>query len=380
MTSVVLVQDVLDSAAKYGNDRVLVWDPAVFRDNKKNKKTFDCTWVPYKFKFADGKEARCLLKYFKVISSSGAKLPENKDGDVKNMLVAFRKVTYDEIAIGDLTPKKKDTDEEQKIEDEKMRVTIEEIVKSTNDFNDAMEIISNSFQKMCSEMKNAKSLGFSIRKDKKVKTNKDVHVYSIRQTHREDKDSEDPDAEPIKLESPLTRLKLMLDKNGKVAIESWDKSSNAFISRPNVYDSRKINKKGNTQSVLATVKVNGKSCPLDSTNAGTFITYRSIFGGMLDFPEIVISKFGFSQKNLFLDTYVKRNKSNLSESMFSDKDLEEFAGSEEDDEDEVEMVVDDLAPKLEKTKIGVNTEVSDIEDANSDGSDLEDGAEASDSE
>lgn len=385
MNTPITVQNVLDSAEKYGNDRVLVWDPAVFRDNRKNKKdpkAYDCTWIPYKFKFIDGKETKISLKYWKVISSSSAKLPDSKEDNVKYLNITFRKVTFEEIATGDFTPKKKDSAEEQEIEDNRMKKEVEEIVKCTNDFDTAIEIISASYNRICNEIKEAKSLGFSIRKDKKIKTNDDIHIYSIRQTHREDKESEDPDAEPIKLEFPLTRIKMTLDKYNNVANESWDSGSRSFISRPNVFDARKTAKAD--KDVIATIKVNNdKSVSLNSENAKLFITYRSVFGGNIEFPEIVCSKFGFSQKNYFGDTYIKRNKSRLTESMFSESDRKNFVGDvNSDSDDEVEMITDkivdkSLVSKMAGSKIGVNANISDIDDKSDVGSNLESGAEES---
>jgi type IV secretion system protein VirB11 len=55
---------------------------------------------------------------------------------------------------------------------------INEYINATNEFNDVLEIVNESYHKICSEIKKAKSLGFSIRKDKKVKHNK-IIVYFI---------------------------------------------------------------------------------------------------------------------------------------------------------------------------------------------------------
>mgnify|MGYP001616499939 CR=1 FL=1 len=157
----------------------------------------------------------------------------------------------------------------------------------------------------------------------------DINENSIIQTHRNDADNND--ADPIELEFPLTRIKLMVSKNGQIAVDTWDNASKAFKSKPNVFDARKMTAKNEYKPTLATVKVDGKSRPLDSDNAGTFISYRSVLGGQIEFPEIIISKVGFSLSNKFLDVFVRRNKSNLQEATFSKDDLKEMAGDEDED-------------------------------------------------
>jgi hypothetical protein len=373
MTTYVTIKDILESAKKHGNDAVLTWDPAVFRDNKKNNKNtkFDCTWIPFKFKFVNGNEVPLRVKFSKVLTASGAKLPSIEGETLKNMIIVFKTLTMEEIMIGDYAPKKMDSSAEQIIEDKKMNDSALLMQTATNEFNTAMEIIDKSYQNVCQQMKNAQSLGFTLRKDKKVKTNEDINVYSIRQCTREDK--ENPGSEDIKLKFPLTRLKLMLGKDGQVGVENWNSTSKSFDFSANVYDSRKMSVKNNYTPVLAAVKENNKSCALNSKNAGVFITYRSVVGGILEFQEIVVSKFGLSLANKFKELYVKRNKSTLTESAFSKEDFESMVDNDNDEsEDDVQMPT--IEEKFTKVKISAVEQVSDLED-NESGSDLEDDCE-----
>lgn len=370
----VLVKDIIESAEKYGDDNILTWSPDKFRDNKKNNKNskFDCTWVPFEFKYINGTKSPLRIKFMKVVTSSGAKLPQASDGEIKNMLIAFRKMTEEELLVGDYKPKTMDTQEEQDIEDNRMKAIVNDLLTATNDFNRALEIVDKSYQKICLEIKDAKSLDYTVRKNKvSHKTNKDIPVFPIRQTHREDKEDSN---KTIKLEMPLTRIKLLLNKSGQVGIEMWNSNSKGWDFRPNVYDSRKMNKK-NPVPVLATVKVNGKSCPLDKENASTFITYKSVIGGVVDFPEIVISKFGLSLANKFKDLYVKRNKSNLTESVFSQDDLKSMVDNNDNDsgsDSDVELITD----KVNDVSMQNNTNNNADDNSSlgdSDNSDLEDG-------
>lgn len=401
MTTYVTVKDILESAEKYGEDEVLTWDPTVFRDNKSINKTggktnsksgkYDCTWVPFKFKFKSGLESKLLLKFSRVVTSSGAKLPSTEGDNSKNMIIIFRVMSKEELLTGDYAPKKMSNDADQIEEDLKMKNNVDILYLATEEFNKALEIIDKSYQKICTDMKNNDTLKFSVRKDKNVK---DVNVYSIRQLTRENKDAPGKD---IKLEFPLSRIKLLLGKTGLVGLDTWNNLTKSFDFRPNVYDSRKISAKNNFEKVLASVKDNDRMCPLDSNNASVFITYKSVAGGVIDFKEIVVSKFGLSLANNFKDLYIKRNKSNLVTSAFSKDDLEAMdvmdANNDDDEEDVVMPVaVDEIAAmenkfasiKLGKNtgakdlenlfsgiKLGKNTEVSDLED-NIDNSDLED--------
>lgn len=102
---------------------------------------------------------------------------------------------------------------------------------------------------MCTELLQAKKLPFSVRKSKKKNApadNSDIEIFRIVQSTRADKDN--PGNE-IKLENPLVRIKLMLNKEGKVGIEMWNRDLNKKVFIPNVYNSRKKDTQGN--SVIA---------------------------------------------------------------------------------------------------------------------------------
>ncbi len=359
----VTINDILASIKKYGKENILTWNPADYRDNKQRNKTakFDCTWVPLKFKMENGKEVDLKkLKYMKVLTASAAKLPSASGEDaVKNMLIAFRKFTIEEIMVGDYAPKQKENEEEQLLENERATKEAHILKKNTDDFNDAMEAIDLSYQRVAEELKSCKQLGFTLNKDavkakqvrdvaKRAKKRADeiekdindsVTVYKIRQTSYEDPDSK----EEIELKFPLTRIKLMIStKDGRVGTESYNKDQGKYIFEPNVYDARKKNANG--LPVLAKVKVNGKSQPLDASTAGSFITYKSIIGGIIEINDIVISKFGISLSNRFKEMYVKRHKKSLTEPTFTAEEFKELQGSDDESDEEVEINKEDVEP------------------------------------
>lgn len=373
----VTVQDILNSIEKYGKDNILNKDDTSFRDNKqKNKQAkFDCTWDPYKLKLDNGKETDLKnFKFLKVVTSSAAKLPSSSSEEaVKNLLIAFREVTEEELLVaGDYAPKKMETEEEQIIENGRALKVVKELVQNTNQFCKALEAIDLSYKKLANELKTSKNLGYTLNKDtakaKQIKeqckkqkmkaseqeaaVNEAVTVYSIRQTSYEDPETK----EDVEIKYPLTRIKLMLAKDGRVGTELWSKDKGGFVFTPNVYNSRKLDANGNP--TLAKVKVNGRPFLLDANTAGSFITYRSIVSGIIDISEMVISKFGISLSNKFKALYVKRHKSSLSEPTFSPDEFKEMRGSDNEGSDDDVIVV--------KKEEDENEAGSDLEDNNDD--------------
>lgn len=371
MNRVIEVKDVLDSAAKFGKDNVLHWDPTKFRDNKSKNKTtkFDCTWVDIYFKHTNGEKVPLRVKFTKVLTASAAKISESveENAAVKNMLIAFREFKKEEILAGDYAPKEKQTEEEQKIENKKCEQNVESYCLSTKQFNDALEIIDLSYHKVCQELKDAANLGFKLRKASTFKKNDDVPVFSIRQTVRKDKENDD---EEVALQYPITRLKLLVNKDtGKVGIDMYNRDTRSFVFAPNVYDSRKMTEANKYKPVLAKVKEEGKLKDLDVKNAGSFITYKSLIGGIIEFPEIIVSKFGLSLSTKFRELYVRRYKKSEAESVFSNDDIKGLNDGCEENESDSDVELKSGQKNTDEIKeIGNDDDISDIDDKVSDDS------------
>ncbi len=355
------VQDIINSINKYGKDNILTMDKTVFRDNQANKnlkqgksskQAYDCTWIPFKLKLENGDEINLKnLKFTKVLTSSAAKLPHSTNEDsIKNMVISFKNVSEEEIlAAGDYAPKKMDDQFKQKAEDERALTRAKEYVANTRRFFEALEAIDLSYKKLTEELKKSDDLEFTLNKDsnsvKSVKEtfksaklskaqlelekNKLVNVYSIVQTSYENPETK----EEVEFENPLVRIKLMVSKDGQVGTDLWDSEKRMPTFTPNVYNARKLDKNGNP--VLAKVKVNGKLTLLTVNTVGSFITYRSLVSGIIDFSEIVVSKFGISLSNKFKVLYVKRHKGSMSEPAFSPSDFKEMRGSDNESDDDV---------------------------------------------
>ena len=352
-SKIVTVKDVLESAEEYGKDGVLVYDLDKVRDLRKirnDRKSNDCTWVPFKFKFVDGSESRLVLKFTQVVTASGSRLPTIiGEGGPKNMIIIFKEMSETEIAAGDNVPKEKSSPEEQAIENKRVEKLVNRLVESTNDFNHVLDIIDQSYRKLCSDLAIKKDVGFTIRKNSNFKTNKDVPVNSIVQRTRANEKNPD---EPISLDKPLTRIKLSLAPNGDLAIKTnYIKDLKKWEYKPNVYNTRKSTSKNDYASVLARVKDNGKLRILNKDNANAFITYNSVVDGTIVFKDISVSNFGFALSNEFGELYVKRNTKAGQYDPFTIEDRKAIAGDTDEDEDDVEVtngkVVDDISKDID---------------------------------
>jgi hypothetical protein len=362
---IIKIQDILSSIEKYGKDNILTTNFSVYRDNQQrnknasqNKKqgskqnSFDCTWLPFQFKTVSGKEVSLKsLKFNKVLTSSSAKMPHSTtEESAKNMLISFREVSEEELLTsGDYAPKKMGSEEEQIKENARAVLKAREYIENTRKLCLALEAIDASYKKCTDELKKATNIEFTINKDsnsvKQIKDNckkagltkdeleleknKVVTVYSIRQSSYEDKETK----EEVNLKYPLTRIKLMVSKEGQVGTELYDNDKGGYVFTPNVYNSRKLDRNGHP--TLAKVKINDKLCLLTIKTAGSFITYRSLVSGIIEFGEIVISKFGISLSNKFKVLYVKRHKASLLEPMFSPEEFKDMHGSDSESDEDV---------------------------------------------
>lgn len=347
------VQEALDSIEKFGYDNILTcflyeedWTKEKmgehkFRDNKKNKKKNDCTWVPLRFKHCDGSLRRVNLKINKVLTTSKAKMPAKVDPETAKYLhIAFKKLTLNEIRGGDFVPREMNDAKEQLKENERVENNINLYKKSTDDFNDVCLAIDASYKRIAEDLKTRKTreLGFKVKKGQG-----NVTIFSIVQTTILDQETE----EERELEQPIIRVRLTSGRNTrKIGTEVWNNDTKSWVFKPNVLDVRKMTKKTNFKPVLAKVRVGKKLKPLDLDNAGSFITYKSLIGGTIEFPEMVISTFGISLTAKFGHPLgVRRHKTKLSEPAFTVKDLEDLNDGELSDSDDEDAILEESEEK-----------------------------------
>jgi hypothetical protein len=336
MQKIVSLDDVLESAAKYGDDGVLQANLNTVRDLKtlNPKSKYDATYIPLEFKHITGTIPKFKIKFSEQLIASSAKAPQGSDseGIPKHLSLSFMKLTREEIEGGDYVPKTKDTPEDQKKESERLKINIDRYMENNVKFLKVLDIINSSYKNVCAGLeKQSKSLKFRIKKDR---NQKDITIFSIKQKTRLDKDTN----EDVNLKNPIYRLKIpVYKKDGRIGI--WSSYYNTF--KTIVFDARKMNKKNGYNPVPAKVKVSGKSRDLDVNNASSFITYKSLIGGHIQFECIVASKFGLSLNNGFYDLYVYRHKAKVAQSTMTAEDIMQMRGGDEsEDESDVELIED----------------------------------------
>ena len=357
MQNTISLDDVIASESKYGN--VLESDLKNVRDLKKlnPKSKYDTTYIPLLFKHVNGKTMKVKIKFIEQMIASGAKVPQGSDegGIAKYLNISFKKLQQEEIEGGDYVPKKKDSDEKQEKENKRIANNITRYMTYNDKFIKVLDIIDKSYKNVCDELKaSEKSLDFRLKKDRKQT---DIIVYSMKQTSRVDKDTN----EETLLEIPIHRLKIGVCKNeehkGKIGI--WSNWHKEF--KPTVFDARKMTKKNNYQPVPAKVKVAGKLRDLDVSNTSSFIVYKSLIGGTISFESIVASKFGLSLSNSFNELYVFRHKAKMVQQVIAKEDIISMRGGGDDEEDE-----DDSDVEIEDPRKGSDNEEDEYDEDDED--------------
>jgi hypothetical protein len=368
----VSIDDVLASHAQHPN-AVLSWSPTDFGDLKtKNKKAkFDVTWVNLKFKTAAGKKVPCRLKLVNQILSSGAKAPQTKaEDDISTFTVQFRTMLREDIEGGDYVARPRETEKEQEIENKRIIENVDEYLANNIKLIQVLDILNNSFVNVANEIIEAdkkKTLKFTVRKDRKKK---EITIFPLKQSNRYD----DEKREDIPLDSPIFRIKLpVYKKDGRIG--TWNSYKDQF--RPTVYDARKMTKKNGYKPVAAYVKKGTKKIELNRKNVTSFITYKSLISGTVNFESATISKAGISLGNKFYEMYIVRHKSNTAKETVTVNEIASMrAGIASDDEgsdvDEEDVKKESDGDHTDNDNEG--DQAAPDGDDTSDGEDLEDDA------
>jgi hypothetical protein len=362
MQSSITLDDVISSAKKYGENKVLTHDLKKVRDLKtlNPKSPYDTTYIPLLFRHINGKNMKVKIEFSEQLISSGAKKPQGneEEKDVpKYMSIAFSSMPRENIEGGDYVPKEKDDDKDQDKENKRLATNIDRYMENTSKFLRVLDIIDVSYKQVCEDLTNATDLKFKIKKDRKQT---DITIYSIKQSTRIDKDTDKDEV----LENPIYRIRIPVCKkdetDGKVGkIGIWSNYHKNF--KHTVFDARKMTKKTNYLAVplcsevdvdSSTVKklkkrkvkvysrlVDGKKQyytleELTVDNASSVITYKSLVGGTISFECITSSKFGLSMSANFYDLYVFRHKTREVQNNSKDVTLKLRGCVEDEDEDQ----------------------------------------------
>jgi hypothetical protein len=337
MQKSISLDDVLASHEKF--DCVLTYNIKKVNDLKtKNPKSqYDVTYIPMLFKHVNGSTASVKIKFSEQIIASSAKTPQGDDeGIPKHLSLSFIKMNKEDIEGGDYVPREMPDAVLQEKEDARMSSNIERYMSNNEKFLKVLDIIDSSYKTVCQELEEkADTFNFRIKKDR---NQKDITVFSIKQTNRVDRDTNKDEPLP----NPIYRLKIpVCKKDGRIGV--WSTYSEKF--RPNVFDARKMTKKNGYAQVPAKVKVDGKYEDLDVNNANTFIIYKSLVGGNISFECVVASKFGLSLNNSFYDLYVYKHKAKLSASSLTKEEIIQMRGGIDEDEDSEDSENEEVADR-----------------------------------
>jgi hypothetical protein len=368
MSGTITPEEIIKSAEKYGAENVLVIDPKEF---KNNKNSYDVTWFKsIKFKTPSGNEVKFYnLKFTQVLSASSAKAPIKAGNDYKNLYVCFKNISQSAdqfIETAGLTAKKKKTPEKQKKANKEAEEHTKQLIKNTNEFCKALDILNTSYEYNCEKLKTDPEVGGLLNKDnnkvkqikqsknfksldseeKLQKLNEDVIINSFKQKVYQDPETDDY----VDLDNPIYRIRLLFDKNnGQISSMEWNNDIKKFEFVPNVYDFNKTIKAGD--SVLAKVKTDNKKYePLNKNNAQEFLTIFSIYTGHIKFGQVSCHSKGISWDIAFQTIFVERNKNsvnNNSELSISDlmnlksKNSDDDEDDEDDEDDDKEVQVGD---------------------------------------
>lgn len=352
MQNTISLDDVMASAEKFGSTKVLTYDLKKVRDLKKMnpKATFDTTYIPLLFKHINGKTMGAKVKFAEQLTSSSAKISQGSDDSKdenkfpKHLNLAFMQMDREDIEGGDYIPKIKDNEEDQEKENDRVSSNIVRYMGNNKKFLAVLDIIDQSYKTVCKELldlaesdskkKTGRVLDFRLKKVKGEPT-----IFSIKQTTRLDKDSNQDE----ELKYPIYRLKIpVCKKDGRMGI--WSNYYEKY--KPTVFDARKMTSKNKYQPVPAKVKCQGKLRDLDVNNASSFLTYKSLVGGTINFECVTSSKFGLSLNNSFYNLFVFRHKSKTVQQSMTEEEIVAMrgGGDEESDEEsdaELETVDDD---------------------------------------
>jgi hypothetical protein len=342
MYGVSTLEDIEKSIAKHGEENILEVNVDKIRSNKPkgNSKTPLVYYITIQLKLENGKLAPCKFKFVKVATATRAKIRKGTEDDVKYVQVGFSELSIEEIMIGDLAPRIIESAEEQEIENNRAQFVASKIKISTDKFMRCLKALHKSYLKVVGEL-----LEKAKRKEIKINTTKKDTIISFVQESFKDEETD----ELKQMEHPIAWLKLSLNSNKELAVDTWSKKEGTFISTHNVYDASKKDKRGNP--VLATYSEDGPAEILNKDNVHNFITKRSLISGVMEFRDIVTSGFGINIKGFFQEVFVKSNSktSETNTSFFTSEELKDIQG---------DAVVDDI--NVEKiTKEKIENEVSD---------------------
>jgi len=263
-------------------------------DGKGKKSKPSVYYINPEFKRLDGTFGPLYLDFTQQILGSGLKLPPKTDADKASYLqIVFRRLNAEEFEKSDYN-----------------KEDVQTLLKENAEFIDALDIIYDELQKMI-------QTEILRHKDKKFEwpsATRTINMFC--QKYRLDEKQEaqiddvdddgnpkpaDPNAGKIKLDNPLYRIRIPLERNqnkvkrfGYVDGTGNFKYSITDLQKTQREAAKRTDKKSRIVEIPARVISKGQAIDINNYNAQHFVTYMSLTNGTLRPARITISMYGVS--------------------------------------------------------------------------------------
>lgn len=304
---------------------------------------------------------KLVIEQNNIILSSKPILPKEHDmnkGYPTYMNICISDITSEELQQSGYDIKNKD----DPLKFKQALSFIETYVVNNNKYVRALDILTNIcqkflFGKIFRMYSNDKNLQIGN------KINKETHIF------RQSTVSNELDGKQIPLDNPVYRVRLGVDKSGKIGYTMFrDKPNEKFVNT--VYDmSKVIHKKKNTIATIDKKKIYEKkvkgeikkiekidSKPLTCENVSSFITAKSLANITTTFDGNISTMFGISIRAHIKTICVRRNKFKPKDNQYNIKaaDINPFLS----DDSDIDISDDDLKTqtRVEHSSIALDSE------------------------
>ena len=263
-------------------------------DGKGKKSKPSVYYINPEFKRLDGTFGPLYLDFTQQILGSGLKLPPKTDADKASYLqIVFRRLTAEEFEKSDYN-----------------KEDVQTLLKENSEFIDALDIVYEELQKMIqSEILRHKDKKFEWPSATRT-INMFCQKYRLdekQETVIDDIDDDgnpkpaDPNAGKIKLDNPLYRIRIPLERTqNKIKRFGYQDSTGNFkysitdLQKTQREAAKRTDKKSRIVEIPARVVSKGQAIDINNYNAQHFVTYMSLTNGTLRPARITISMYGVS--------------------------------------------------------------------------------------
>jgi hypothetical protein len=280
--------------AKFPNDNLMRADFSSVTTNKckeiKGKKEDPSVYyINVEFKKLDGSFAPLYMEFAQQILCSGIKLPPKTQVEAaKYMQVTFRKMTRDEFEKSDYKPD-----------------DVSALMAANAELIEALDILAVEYRKMYeTDLLKHKEKKFQWINSKNKEMSLFCQLYRKKgeKDEAEPQDPQDPQGDRIRMENPLYRVRLPLERTeakSKRFGYTNEKTGNfqytiTDLQKMQRESAKRTDKKAPIVEIPARVMSKGQAIDLNNYNAHHFVTYMSLSNGTIKPARVTISTYGAS--------------------------------------------------------------------------------------